>query len=154
MSCRRLAFAGCETFGRWELSPHTSPLSAALGLSCRRLAIAGNEMPIILRVHLPTRKIIRWGGLQRRNVCCTHRRRHAGEVFYRGRGGISRAPPSPLRSASPAIGSLPRATNTILAVESTFSRRCTNQIAVGIFRRRLAGAPQRHDVVVDTYSFD
>jgi hypothetical protein len=73
-SCRRLATAGNEALGRWELPPplpcfplrsacladgslpraarrlaggaaaSTPPLSAALGLSCKRLATAGNEV--------------------------------------------------------------------------------------------------------------
>jgi hypothetical protein len=34
----------------------TPPLFAALGLSCRRLAIAGNEMLSILRAHLRFRR--------------------------------------------------------------------------------------------------
>ena len=63
----------------------TPPLSAAPGLSSRRLATADDETLFILRAHLSTRKIIRCRGLQRQNVCCTHRRRRAGELFYRSR---------------------------------------------------------------------
>ena len=74
------------------------PLSAALGLSCRRLATAGNETLAILRAHLRTRKFIRCKGLQRRNVFCTHRRCRDGDFFYRSRVETPPGPP-PLRCA-------------------------------------------------------
>ena len=40
-------------------------------------------------------------------------------------------PPSPLRSASPAVGSLLRATIATMTAGSNFSRRLTNVVAVG-----------------------
>jgi hypothetical protein len=64
----------------------TTPISVALGLSYGRLATAGKETLAILRAQLRTRKFIRCVGLQRRNVCCTHRRRRAGELICRSRG--------------------------------------------------------------------
>jgi hypothetical protein len=71
--------------GRWELPPPTPPLSAAPGLSCRRLATASNETLSTLRAHLRTRKAIRCRDLQQRNGGCTHHRRRTGGLFYRGK---------------------------------------------------------------------
>jgi hypothetical protein len=120
---KRLAGVGCR--------PHT-PLSAALGLSCKRLATAGSEALSILRAHLRTRKAIRCRSLQRRNVRCALRRLRAGESFYRSRG---EPPELPL---SAALGFtcgrvLPRETNAAMTtVASNFSRRCTHVMAIGI----------------------
>jgi hypothetical protein len=87
-----------------------TPLSAAFGLSFRRLATASNEVLASLRAHLRTR---------RRNDCYTRRRRRAGESFYRSRGKSLEPPlPSPLLSASSAVGSLPRATNAAMLAAS------------------------------------
>jgi hypothetical protein len=96
------------------------PLFAALGLFFRQLATAGNETLAILRGYLHTSKVIRCGGLKRKTVCCTYRRRRAGESFYRSRGGEPRIP-SPMRSA----------TNATMTVASNISRRCTKRLAVG-----------------------
>jgi hypothetical protein len=85
-AANRLAGEGCR--------PHT-PAFRVLGLSCRRLAAAGNE------------------------------------VF--GRWGLPlQHPRFPLRSACLADGSLPRATNTAMTAVPSFSRRCTNEMAVEI----------------------
>jgi hypothetical protein len=81
---------------------------------------------------LRTRKVIRCRGLQRRSICYTHRRRRAGESFYRSRGKPHRIPiPSPLRSASPTVGSLTQAPNATMIVASNFSRQSTNEMAAG-----------------------
>jgi hypothetical protein len=121
LSFRRLATAGNEALGKWRLPPQT-PAFRCARLVLQEARYRGNETLAILRTHLRTRKVIRFRGLQRRSVCCTHRRR-VDEMFYRCRGGKPRTLPSSLRSDSPAVGSLLRATNAAMTVASNFSRR-------------------------------
>jgi hypothetical protein len=95
LSCRRLATAGSKSFGRWglpPLQPRFPRRSACLegGLLPR----ATKRLPTC--AHLRTRKVIRFRCLQRPNVCYTHRRRSAGVLFYRSRGG---GPPDILSAA-------------------------------------------------------
>jgi hypothetical protein len=89
-------------------------------------ATVGNEKLYILCVHLR---------IYRRNDCCTHCRRRAGEVFYRSN-------PPPLRCARLHLRwARCRVTNAnILSASladgwmaaSNLSRWCTNEMAVGV----------------------
>jgi hypothetical protein len=66
------------------------PLSAALGLSCRRLATAGNETLAILRGHLRTCKIIRCKGYNDEAFIVLIAA--AALAIYRSRGETPRTP--------------------------------------------------------------
>ena len=76
----------------WQVgaaAPHP-PLSAALGLSCRRLATAGNETLAILRGHLRTCKIIRCKGYNDEAFIVLIAA--AALAIYRSRGETPRTP--------------------------------------------------------------